>query len=148
MKAVIQRARNANVKVDGKVIGDIKHGFVILLGITHDDNEEDVDYLVKKIIHLRVFEDDNEKMNHSLLDVNGEVLSISQFTLYADTKKGRRPSFIQAAKPEEANILYEQFNEKLRAEGIVVETGQFGAMMDVTLTNDGPVTLIIDSKEK
>ncbi|KKE80547.1 MULTISPECIES: D-aminoacyl-tRNA deacylase [Bacillaceae] len=148
MKAVIQRARNANVKVDGKVIGEIDNGFVVLLGVTHDDNEEDMDYLVKKIVHLRVFEDENGKMNDSLLDIGGSILSISQFTLYGDTRKGRRPSFTKAANPEIANELYNKFNKKLEEQGILVQTGEFGAMMDVSLTNVGPVTFIIDTKDK
>ncbi|MCR1833933.1 D-aminoacyl-tRNA deacylase [Oceanobacillus caeni] len=148
MKAVIQRACNANVKVDGKVIGEIDNGFVVLLGVTHDDNEEDMDYLVKKIVHLRVFEDENGKMNDSLLDIGGSILSISQFTLYGDTRKGRRPSFTKAANPEIANELYNKFNKKLEEQGILVQTGEFGAMMDVSLTNVGPVTFIIDTKDK
>jgi len=148
MKAVIQRAKNASVTVDENIVGEINHGLVVLLGVTHDDTEEDVQYLVNKIIHLRIFEDDEQKMNLSLKDTNGSILSVSQFTLYADTRKGRRPSFVHAAKPEEAIRLYETFNEALRKENIHVETGEFGAMMDVTLTNDGPVTIIIDSKDK
>lgn len=147
MKAVIQRAKNASVTVDGNEIGSIDNGFVVLLGVTHEDTDEDIEYLVNKIINLRVFEDDNGKMNLSLLDTNGQILSISQFTLYADTRKGRRPSFVHAAKPDQANELYEQFNEALRKENIHVETGEFGAMMDVSLINAGPVTIIIDSKE-
>lgn len=148
MKAVIQRAKDASVSVDGQKIGAIDHGLVVLLGVTHEDTVEDAKYLVNKIMHLRIFEDENEKMNLSLKDVGGSILSISQFTLYADTRKGRRPSFIHAAKPEEANQLYEAFNAELRKENIQVETGEFGAMMDVSLTNVGPVTIIIDSKDK
>ncbi|MCM3738642.1 D-aminoacyl-tRNA deacylase [Oceanobacillus luteolus] len=148
MKAVIQRAKDASVSVDGQIIGAIDHGLVVLLGVTHEDTVEDAKYLVNKIMHLRIFEDENEKMNLSLKDVGGSILSISQFTLYADTRKGRRPSFIHAAKPEEANQLYEAFNAELRKENIQVETGEFGAMMDVSLTNVGPVTIIIDSKDK
>lgn len=148
MKAVIQRAKDASVTVDDKVIGAIDNGFVILLGVTHEDTIEDVNYIANKIINLRVFEDEEEKMNLSLVDVNGSILSISQFTLYADTRKGRRPSFIEAAKPEQANELYMKFNEELINKGIHVETGEFGAMMDVRLTNEGPVTIIIDSKER
>ncbi|WP_087971776.1 D-aminoacyl-tRNA deacylase [Oceanobacillus rekensis] len=148
MKAVIQRAKDASVRVEGELVGEITEGFVVLLGVTHEDTEEDVNYLVGKIIHLRVFEDENEKMNLSLQDVNGSILSISQFTLYGDTKKGRRPNFMQAAKPYAANKMYESFNASIREHGIHVETGTFGAMMDVTFTNAGPVTLIIDSKEK
>lgn len=148
MRAVIQRAKDASVTVEGEVIGAIDQGFVVLLGVTHDDSEEDVNYLVNKIVHLRVFEDEEGKMNRSIKDIGGSVLSISQFTLYADTRKGRRPSFVKAAKPEFANELYEQFNAALKAEGVHVETGKFGAMMDVRLTNQGPVTLIIDSKDR
>ncbi|WP_339228248.1 D-aminoacyl-tRNA deacylase [Oceanobacillus sp. FSL K6-2867] len=148
MKAVIQRAKDASVTVNGEIAGKIADGFVVLLGVTHEDTMEDIQYLVNKIIHLRVFEDENEKMNLSLRDVNGSILSISQFTLYGDTRKGRRPSFIQAAKPEIANELYTAFNASIEEQGISVETGKFGAMMDVQLTNVGPVTLIIDSKDK
>ncbi|UOQ93837.1 D-aminoacyl-tRNA deacylase [Halobacillus shinanisalinarum] len=148
MRAVIQRAVNASVEVETEVIGQIDEGLVVLLGVTHDDTEEDVRYLVKKIPHLRIFEDRDGKMNHSLLDINGGLLSISQFTLYGDTRKGRRPNFMGAAKSEQADKLYERFNELLRQEGLDVETGAFGEMMNVQLTNSGPVTLIIDSKEK
>ncbi|WP_405100945.1 D-aminoacyl-tRNA deacylase [Oceanobacillus sp. FSL H7-0719] len=148
MKAVIQRAKGAAVRIDGKIKGEIENGIVVLLGVTHEDKLEDIDYIASKIVHLRIFEDENDKMNLSLLDIEGSILSISQFTLYADTKKGRRPSFIQAAKPEQANELYEKFNEVLRSKGVHVETGEFGAMMDVSLTNAGPVTIIIDSKDK
>lgn len=143
---MIQRAKDASVKVDDVVIGQIDHGFVILLGVTHDDTDKDIDTLVNKIIHLRVFEDEDGKMNRSLIDTNGSILSISQFTLYADTKKGRRPSFVKAAKPEYANELYELFNKKLKEVGVHVETGEFGAMMDVQLTNVGPVTIILETK--
>src|SRR5699024_1115874 len=145
MKAVIQRAKDARVTVQGEVKGQIEDGFVVLLGVTHDDTIEDVEYLVNKIVHLRVFED--EKMNLSLKDVGGSILSISQFTLYGDTRKGRRPSFTKAAPPQQANELYESFNEHIRQEGVNVATGEFGAMMDVRLTNTGPVTFILDSKE-
>ena len=120
---------------------------MVLVGVTHEDTEEDVHYLAEKLAHLRIFEDENGKMNHSLLDVKGSVLSVSQFTLYGDTRKGRRPNFMKAAKPDVANSLYECFNEALREKGIHVETGRFGAMMDVSLTNSGPVTMLIDSKE-
>lgn len=147
MKVVIQRAKNANVTVNDEIIGQIENGFVVLVGVTHDDTEEDIDYLVNKISHLRVFEDELGKMNDSLIDVGGSILSISQFTLYGDTKKGRRPSFVKAAKPEFANEMYQLFNEKLKNNGIEVQTGEFGAMMNVSLTNVGPVTFIIDSKE-
>ena len=148
MKAVIQRAKNASVTVKDSVTGKVDNGYVVLLGVTHDDTVEDAKYLVNKIVHLRVFEDENEKMNFSLKDVKGSVLSISQFTLYGDTRKGRRPNFMQAAKPDVANDMYEMFNELLRAQGITVETGSFGEMMDVNFTNVGPVTIILDSKDK
>lgn len=148
MRAVIQRAKDAKVTVEGITIGQIDHGLVVLLGVTHDDTMEDIQYLVNKIVHLRIFEDENKKMNLSLKDVQGGVLSISQFTLYADTKKGRRPSFVKAAKPDVAESLYESFNQLLKDEGIHVETGQFGAMMDVRFTNAGPVTIIIDSDDR
>ncbi|WHY76310.1 D-aminoacyl-tRNA deacylase [Neobacillus sp. WH10] len=146
MRVVVQRSKAARVTVDGEVTGQIIKGFVLLVGVTHEDKEEDAAYLADKIANLRVFEDANGKMNLSLLDVGGEILSVSQFTLYGDCRKGRRPSFIEAARPEQAVQLYEAFNGMLREKGIRVETGVFGAMMDVQLTNDGPVTLILESK--
>ncbi|MFA1820517.1 D-aminoacyl-tRNA deacylase [Virgibacillus oceani] len=148
MKAVIQRVKDASVSVHGEKVGEIDHGLTVLLGVTHEDTLEDAKYLVNKIIHLRIFEDENNKMNRSLIDVGGSVLSISQFTLYGDTKKGRRPSFTKAAKPDEALSYYEKFNQLMKEQGLHVETGSFGEMMDVQLTNSGPVTLIIDSKDK
>lgn len=148
MKAVIQRAKNASVTAGEEITGQIADGFVVLLGVTHEDTLEDVKYLVNKIVNLRVFEDENEKMNLSLIDVGGSILSISQFTLYGDTRKGRRPNFLNAAKPDQANELYESFNQMIREQDITVETGKFGAMMEVQFTNIGPVTLILDSKEK
>lgn len=148
MKVVVQRSKDAKVVVEGAVTGEIAFGFVLLVGITHEDTVEDIQFMAEKVSNLRVFEDDVGKMNLSLLDVGGEVLSISQFTLYGDYRKGRRPNFMQAAKPEQAVSLYEQFNTALREKGIKVETGVFGAMMDVQLTNYGPVTLMVDSKEK
>lgn len=148
MKAVIQRAKAASVTVRKQTTGRIDHGLVVLLGVTHDDTTEDVDYLVNKIVNLRIFEDENGKMNRSLIDVKGAILSISQFTLYADTKKGRRPNFLQAAKPDYAYELYQYFNQRVKQHNVPVETGQFGEMMDVRLTNAGPVTLIIDSKDR
>lgn len=148
MKAVIQRVSQAEVKINKESIGKIDHGFMILLGIHELDTEDDVHYLVRKISKLRVFEDETGKMNQSLIESNGCILSISQFTLYANTKKGNRPSFIEAARPEQAIPLYNLFNERLRAEGIQVETGEFGADMQVALVNDGPVTIIIDTLEK
>lgn len=146
MRVVVQRSKQANVVVNEAIIGKIEHGLVLLVGVTHDDNAEDAAYLAEKIAHLRIFEDEDEKMNHSLLDVGGQILSISQFTLYGDCRKGRRPNFMNAAKPDHAEEVYEKFNSLLREKGIAVETGQFGAMMDVSLVNDGPVTLIVDSK--
>lgn len=146
MKVVVQRAKNASVTVANEVIGEIDHGLVVLLGVTHGDTIKDVEYLVNKIIHLRIFEDEDNKMNLSLKDVGGSVLSISQFTLYADMSKGRRPSFTDAASPDTANELYMAFNDCLLEADIPVETGEFGAMMDIKLTNIGPVTLVIDSK--
>lgn len=146
MKVVLQRSKEAQVTVDGKVTGKISHGYVLLVGITHEDTMEDVQYLARKISEMRLFEDVDGKMNRSIHEVGGQILSISQFTLYAETKKGRRPSFVQAARPEVAEPLWEQFNEALKGHGLHVETGVFGAMMDVELTNDGPVTIIIESK--
>lgn len=142
---VIQRAENANVVVENEIVGKIKRGLVVLVGISNKDTEEDVAYLVQKMMHLRIFEDEENRMNQSLLDVGGSVLSISQFTLYADTRKGRRPSFTHAAKPEKAIHLYNRFNAMLQEKGIDVETGEFGKMMDVTLTNKGPATFILES---
>lgn len=146
MKVVLQRSREASVTADGKLSGEITSGFVLLVGVTHDDTEKDADWLAEKIINLRVFEDAEGKMNRSLLDVGGEILSVSQFTLYGDCRKGRRPNFMEAAKPAHAEKIYDYFNDELRKKGIRVETGVFGSMMDVKLTNDGPVTLIIESK--
>lgn len=148
MKVVIQRVSQAKVKIDQKTVGEIDRGFVILLGIHQEDTKLDADYLVRKISKLRVFEDDEGKMNRSILEADGSVLSISQFTLYGETKKGNRPSFIEAARPEVATPLYEYFNEQLKAENISIETGEFGADMQVELTNDGPVTIIIDTRNK
>ncbi|MEC3882590.1 D-tyrosyl-tRNA(Tyr) deacylase [Halobacillus litoralis] len=148
MKAVVQRAVNASVTVEENDVGTIDRGLVVLLGVNHEDTEEDARYLAKKIPYLRIFEDKDGKMNHSLVDLGGQMLSISQFTLYGDCRKGRRPNFMQAAKPNQAEELYESFNQMVEQEGVKVETGEFGAMMDVKLTNSGPVTLIIDSKER
>lgn len=144
MKVVLQRCKRASVTVDEEICGKIGQGFVLLVGITHEDTEETCEWLAEKVIHLRVFEDETGKMNRSLLDVNGEILSVSQFTLYGDCSKGRRPNFFAAAKPEVAEERYEYFNECLRNKGVKVETGVFGAMMDVELVNDGPVTLVLE----
>jgi len=146
MRIVVQRSKKAKVTVDGEITGQIKQGFVLLVGVTHEDKEEDALYLADKIANLRIFDDHEGKMNLSLLDVGGEILSVSQFTLYGDCRKGRRPNFMDAARPEQAVVLYEAFNQMLRDKGITVETGVFGAMMDVELINDGPVTLIVESK--
>ena len=148
MRAVIQRVSQAEVQVNGHSIGKIGKGFMILLGIHETDTLEDVEYLVRKISLLRVFEDKEGKMNLSISDIGGSILSVSQFTLFADTRKGNRPSFIQAARPEQAIPLYEDFNNGLKRKGIPVSTGEFGADMNVALINDGPVSIIIDSKEK
>ena len=144
MKIVIQRVQNAEVKVENETVGKINKGFLVLLGVTHGDTKENADYLVKKLCKLRVFRDENDKMNLSLKDVNGELLIVSQFTLYADCTQGNRPSFINAAGPEEANELYEYFCEECQKNGIKVEKGIFGADMKVSLINDGPVTIIIE----
>lgn len=148
MRAVIQRVSQAEVTVGGKIIGEIQKGLVVLLGVENEDTEEDVRYLVRKISNMRIFEDEEEKMNRSVKDVEGAVLSISQFTLHADTKKGNRPSFTGAAGPNWAKTHYDQFNDLMEAEGIAVQTGKFGAHMEVSLVNDGPVTILIDSKNK
>ena len=148
MIAVIQRTKSGSVTVNEKTIGQINNGFVILLGVADTDEKEDGDYLSEKIAHLRVFDDENGKMNLSILDVDGSALVISQFTLCGDTRKGRRPSFVHAASPEKGNILYEYFMTLLKAKGIPVESGKFGAMMEVTLINDGPVTILFDSRDK
>ena len=145
MRIIVQRSKEASVTVEEKIIGKIEHGFVLLVGVTHDDREEDAAYLADKIVHLRIFEDENGKMNRSLLDVGGSILSVSQFTLYGDCRKGRRPNFMAAAKPEYALSIYQHFNEQLKQKGVHVETGEFGAMMNVSLNNDGPVTLILES---
>ena len=136
------------VTVDEEVIGQINHGLLVLLGVTHDDTSKDVDYMVDKVTNLRIFEDEDEKMNLSLKDVGGEILAVSQFTLYGDARRGRRPSFSDAARPEVANPLYEEFVEKIKNQGINVGTGKFGAHMMVNLTNDGPVTILLESRKE
>jgi D-tyrosyl-tRNA(Tyr) deacylase len=146
LKVILQRSKKATVTVDGQVTGAIKQGYVLLVGLTHGDTKDDADYIANKIVKMRLWEDADGKMNHAILDHGGAILSVSQFTLYADIRKGNRPSFIEAARPEEAEPLWEYFNETLRNLGLHVETGVFGAMMDVQLTNDGPVTIIIESK--
>ncbi len=144
MKLVVQRVKNAKVEVDEKTVGSINQGFLVLLGVTHTDTRSKADYLVKKLCNLRVFEDENGKMNLGLKDVEGELLIVSQFTLYADCSQGNRPSFINAAKPDAANELYEYFCEKCKEQNIKVEKGIFGADMKVNLLNDGPVTIILE----
>ena len=148
MRLVVQRVKNSNVVVEGQTIGEIGQGYMVLIGVGPEDTKEIADFLVQKLINLRVFEDENEKMNLSLKDVGGELLVVSQFTLYGDCRKGRRPSFSSAARPEVATKLYEEFIEKARKEGIVTKTGQFGAHMMVDLTNDGPVTILLESRKE
>jgi len=148
MIAVLQRTRDARVDIDGKTVGAIKHGLVVLLGVFEEDNENDADYLFDKTIHLRIFNDEDEKMNLSVQDVNGSILVVSQFTLCADTRKGRRPNYVKAAHPDKATELYNYFLQRLEATDIPVESGEFGAMMDVHLVNEGPVTIILDSKDR
>jgi len=147
MRLVIQRSNNASVTVDDKVVGKINSGLVILVGFTEGDTEEIIDKMVNKVINLRIFDDEDGVMNRSLLDVGGSILSISQFTLYADTRKGRRPSYIKALRGEESIILYDKWNENLRKTGITIATGIFGADMQVSLINDGPITIVMDSEE-
>ena len=148
MRIVLQRVAHASVTVDEKVIGKIQRGFLLLVGVTHDDAMEDMEYLVRKIVQMRIFEDEEGKLNRSIQDIGGEILSVSQFTLYADTKKGNRPSFSKAAPGDVAIEMFDQFNGLLRDTGIPVETGQFGADMKVELLNDGPVTILLDSKTR
>ena len=147
MRAVVQRVSRANVRVGGEITGEIDSGVLVLLGVSVNDKESDADYLVDKIVNLRIFEDAGGKMNDSLVDTGGGMLVVSQFTLYGDTRRGRRPSYIEAARPEEANRLYEYFVSQARKQISRVETGIFQAMMDVELVNDGPVTIILDSEK-
>ena len=147
MRLLIQRTREAKVTIDGKIHGQIEKGMVVFVGFKEGDQEKTIDKMIDKMIHLRIYSDENDKMNLSLLDVAGEVLSISQFTLYANMRHGRRPSFIEAEKPERASKLYDDFNASLKARGIKVATGVFGANMQVSLVNDGPVTIFLDSDE-
>jgi D-tyrosyl-tRNA(Tyr) deacylase len=147
MRVVIQRVREASVKINGEIVGEIQQGLLVLLGIEHVDSELDADYLIQKLIHLRIFGDDEGKMNHSVSDISGDLLIVSQFTLFADTKKGNRPSFILSAKPEQAIPLYEYFLSQLKKSfSGKIEKGVFGGDMQVELINDGPVTIIMDSK--
>lgn len=145
MRVVVQRSGPAKVWVDDRVVAAIDGGLVLLVGVTHGDTERDVDYLAEKTAHLRIFEDESDKMNRSVLDVGLSILSISQFTLYGDCRKGRRPNFMEAASPHLAEPLYDSFNQALRRRGLTVATGVFGAMMKVELVNDGPVTLLLES---
>jgi D-aminoacyl-tRNA deacylase len=146
MRVVVQRSKEAEVRVEGKIVGHIDQGLMLLVGVTHEDTELDAKYLADKVAGLRIFEDDQGKMNLSVLEVGGQILSVSQFTLYGDCRKGKRPNFMSAAKPDLAQPLYDRFNAMLSELGLQVETGRFGEMMDVSFTNWGPVTLIIDSK--
>ena len=148
MRAVIQRVKDSKVSVDEKFVGTIKRGILVFLGVEKEDKEEDADYLVSKAIHLRIFEDKDGKMNLSLKDVNGEVLVISQFTLLGDCRKGRRPSFTDAAEPDKARGLYEYFVSQMKSYDISVATGEFQAKMDVHIVNNGPVTLLLDSRKR
>ena len=144
MKLVVQRVNKANVKVEKKIVGKIDKGFLVLIGITHNDTKKEAEYLAKKLVNLRVFEDEKNKMNRSIKEINGKLLIVSQFTLYANCKDGNRPSFTDAAKPEIANNLYEYFCEKCKEYDVEVQKGIFGADMEVSLINDGPVTIIIE----
>ncbi len=145
MRAVIQRVKSASVEVENKIVSSIHHGYLVLLGVEKNDTQQDIDYIVNKIIGLRIFEDSDEKMNLSILDVKGEIIIVSQFTLAGDARKGRRPSFSNAMLPEQANQMYLQVVENIKSYGITVGTGLFGAMMDVELVNSGPVTILLDS---
>ena len=149
MRIVLQRVKSASVSIEGTVVGEIEQGFLLLVGVGPDDTRDDASYLARKIAGMRIFSDENGKMNLSIDQVGGKILSVSQFTLFADTKKGNRPSFTGAASSEAANKLYEEFNEILRTEyGLIVETGEFAADMQVSLVNDGPVTILLDTKNQ
>ena len=147
MKVVIQRVKKASCTIDEKCTGKIEHGYCLFVGFNDEDNEEIIDKMIHKILFLRIFEDENGKMNKSIQDIHGSILSISQFTLYANCKKGNRPSFTDAGKPEYATTLYDLFNQKLKEQDMNVQTGVFGADMKIDLLNDGPVTIVLDSKE-
>lgn len=149
MRIVLQRVKSASVSIDEEVVGNINQGFLLLVGVGPEDSSDDASYLARKIAGMRIFSDENGKMNLSIDQIGGKILSVSQFTLFADTKKGNRPSFTGAASPDFATNLYEEFNELLRTEyGLTVETGEFGADMQVSLVNDGPVTIILDTKNQ
>ena len=147
MKIIIQRVKKAQVSIEGQVYGQIQQGLLLLVGVGPEDEQEDMDYAVRKLVNMRIFSDDEGKMNLSVKDIQGEILSISQFTLFADTKKGNRPAFTGAAKPDMAEAFYQDFNQKL-AQEVTVQTGIFGADMQVELINDGPVTIILDTKNR
>ena len=147
MRAIVQRVKSANVQIDGQLVAEIESGLLIFLGISIDDQQSDIDYLIRKVANLRIFRDDDLRMNKSLLDVGGQALVVSQFTLYGDCRKGRRPNFSQAAKPEKAHQLYQVFVNQLLQLGVDVKTGVFQATMEVELTNDGPITILLDSKK-
>ena len=146
MRAVVQRVKHSSVKIENEMVAKIQNGLLVLLGVARGDTAQDADYLANKIINLRIFEDPGGKMNRSLLETGGELLAVSQFTLLADCRKGRRPSFIEAADPEKATELYERFVNTVREKGVGIQTGRFRAMMEVALVNDGPVTIIIESQ--
>ena len=148
MRVLVQRSKKSNVKVDNKIVGKIDKGLVLLVGFTHTDTIDDIKYLAKKTVNLRIFDDENGVMNKSLLDNGGDILSISQFTLYADSTNGNRPSYVNAMKGEDAIKLYNLFNDELRNYGVNVETGKFGAVMEVNITNDGPTTIWLESRKK
>ena len=147
MIAVLQRVTSGNVTIDGRLAGKIDQGLVVLLGVMRDDDENDADFLVKKIAGLRIFNDKNGKLNLSIKDIHGTALVVSQFTLCADTHKGRRPSFVRAAPPEKGSTLYEDFMKKLEVQGVPIQSGEFGAMMNVNIQNDGPVTIVLNSRD-
>ena len=148
MRTVIQRCQYCEVEVNDELVGNINSGLLIFLGIGKEDSREDADYLIDKIVNLRIFEDENQKMNLSALDLNKELMLVSQFTLFGDCRQGRRPSFFEAAPPAEAEKLYDYFVEKAKKSRLKIETGEFQAMMDISLVNDGPVTILVDSKKK
>lgn len=147
MRAVVQRVKRSSVKVDGEIVGSIENGINVLIGICAEDTLDDIKYIVDKVVNLRIFQDDNDKMNLSLKDIDGEILAISQFTLYGDCRRGRRPNFMNALGGNEAKVLYDEFIHMLKDTGVKVETGVFGAHMDVEIQNDGPVTILLDSKK-
>lgn len=147
MRAVVQRVKRSSVKVDGEIVGSIENGINVLIGICAEDTLDDIKYIIDKVVNLRIFQDDNDKMNLSLKDIDGEILAISQFTLYGDCRRGRRPNFMNALGGNEAKVLYDEFIHMLKDTGVKVETGVFGAHMDVEIQNDGPVTILLDSKK-